>query len=157
MSELRLGHAHLKVRDLERSVAFYTRTFGLRVTEIVDGQLAFLSGTDVHHEIALQQLGASAPASLPRSVGLYHVAFEAPDKAAFARAFAVLVAAGVPVSPVDHLISWALYFDDPDGNGLELYVDTRGEPDGRALWHGENRPLTVQAIRQAGEQMEKAE
>lgn len=157
MSELRLGHAHLKVRDLERSVAFYTQTFGLRVTEIVGGQLAFLSGSDVHHEIALQQIGPSAPGPAPRSVGLYHVAFEVPNKAAFARAFDALIAAGVPVSPVDHRISWALYFDDPDGNGLELYVDTRGEPDGRTVWHGENRPLTAQVIRQAGEPRGKAE
>ncbi len=47
---------------------------------------------------------------------------------------------------VDHFISWAMYFDDPDGNGLEIYCDSRGMPDGRPLWHGENAPLEEETI-----------
>lgn len=137
----RLGHAHLKVRDLNRSITFYTRCFDLKVIELVAGQYAFLSGGDLHHEIALQALGADASNPNPYGVGLYHVAFEVPDKRTFAQAYQLLRGDGVDVAAVDHLISWAMYFDDPDGNGLEIYCDTRGEPDGAALWHGTNRRL----------------
>ncbi|MBI5667240.1 MAG: VOC family protein [Chloroflexi bacterium] len=142
----RLGHAHLKVRDLNRSTAFYTRYFNLRVIEQVAGQYAFLSGGELHHEIALQARGVNAPAQHPYGVGLYHVAFEVPDKQAFAQAYQLLRGDGVDVAAVDHLISWAMYFDDPDGNGLEIYCDTRREPDSATLWHGVNRPLPEAVI-----------
>ncbi len=141
-----LGHAHLKVRDLQRAVDFYTRFFNLKVTEMLPGHFAFLSGRAVHHEIALQQVGAQAPSPPPYGTGLYHIAFEVPDKKSFALAYKNLTDAGILVAPVDHLISWAIYFDDPDGNGLEIYVDTRREPTGRELWHGENKPLSEEKI-----------
>jgi len=144
--QTRLGHAHLKVRDLNRSVDFYTRFFDLTVVEQVSGHYAFLSGGPVHHEIALQQVGASAPAATPHGVGLYHVAFEVPDRRAFALAYRALTEAGLPVATVDHRISWAMYFDDPDGNGLEIYWDTRQEPSARRLWRGENLPLPSETI-----------
>ena len=54
--------------------------------------------------------------------------------------------AGVAVAAVNHFISWAIYFDDPDGNGLEIYWDTRHEPGGAALWHGANAPLSAATI-----------
>ncbi len=95
----------------------------------------------MHHEIALQQVGADAPPPPRVSTGLYHVAFEVPDKTSFALAYRTLTKAGVPVSAVDHLISWAIYFSDPDDNGLEIYVDTRKERGGHDLWHGQNLPL----------------
>ncbi|HYX50101.1 MAG TPA: hypothetical protein VE843_10190, partial [Ktedonobacteraceae bacterium] len=57
-----------------------------------------------------------------------------------------LRAAGITVSAVDHYISWAMYFDDPDGNGLEIYWDTRNEPGGRALWHGDNAAIEDETI-----------
>ena len=101
----------------------------------------FLSGGGFHHEIALQGLGPNAPAPDPRSVGLFHVAFEVPDRQAFAQAYQVLTSAGVPVAAVDHRISWAMYFSDPDGNGLEIYWDTRDQPSGTDLWEGTDRPL----------------
>ena len=68
------------------------------------------------------------------------MAFEVVDKATLRRAYERLKMAGVTVSAVDHLISWALYFSDPDGNGLEIYCDTRA--DGYALWQGHNRPIS---------------
>lgn len=139
--QTKIGHAHLKVRDLERAIAFYTRFFNLRLTERVGNQYAFLSGGDFHHEIALQNVGPDAPAPLPRSTGLYHVAFEVPDKRSLALAYQRLLEAGIPVATVDHLISWALYFSDPDGNGLEIYWDTRSESFGDTLWCGRNKPL----------------
>lgn len=147
----RLGHAHLKVRDLDRSVAFYTAVLGLSVTEIVAHRYAFLSGGPQHHELALQALGPNAPHPSPGTTGLYHVAFEVPDKPAFGRAYRRLAAEGVAVNLVDHFISWAMYFADPDGNGLEIYVDTRRERGGRAVWRGESRPLQPEAVLEQGD------
>ena len=141
MYTAKIGHGHLKVRNLERAVAFYTQFLGLAVTEQVGAHYAFLSSGPLHHDLALQEVGPDAPEAPARGVGLYHLAFEVPDKAAFREAYDRLISAGVPVSTVDHLISWAMYFKDPDGNGLEIYCDTRHEPTGRLLWHGENRPI----------------
>ena len=141
---MKIGHAHLKVRDLNRSLAFYTERLGLRVTERIGSNYAFLTGTEMHHEIALQNIGSSAPDAPAHGVGLYHVAFEVKSKPDFTEAYQKLTAAGVEVSAVDHRISWALYFSDPDGNGLEIYVDTRHEPDGALLWDGVNLPLPAQ-------------
>jgi len=145
-SAMRLGHAHLKIRDLDRSVSFYTRFLGLRVTEKVGSQLAFLTGGDLHHELALQEVGSGAPDPPVGGVGLYHVAFEAAGRAELASVYEALTAAGVVVLAVDHRISWALYFADPDGNGLELYWDTRGEPFGAWEWRGFSQPLTIQRL-----------
>lgn len=68
-----------------------------------------------------------------------------PDKKSFAQAYQQLIEAGIAVGPVDHRISWAMYFDDPDGNGLEIYYDTRAER-GVELWQGINEPLTSEMI-----------
>jgi catechol 2,3-dioxygenase len=141
----RIGHAHLKVRNLERALAFYTRFFDLDVVEQV-GSYAFLSGGEFHHEIALQALGDHAPLASRGTVGLYHVAFEVPDARAFAQAYQALTEAGVAVGAVDHRISWAMYFNDPDGNGLEIYWDTRHLATGASLWHGANLPLSDETI-----------
>ena len=142
----KIGHAHLKVRDLQRSIDFYTRFLGLNVTEVVGNHYAFLTGGTFHHEIALQNVGPDAPRSPARGTGLYHVAFEVPDKRSFALAYRALSEAGIPVAAVDHFISWAMYFDDPDGNGLEIYWDTREQPGGRQFWHGDNAPLEDETI-----------
>lgn len=137
----KIGHAHLKVRDLARSVEFYTRFLGMHVTEQVDRRYVFLTGGDLHHEIALQRVGVMAPGPPAEGTGLYHIAFEVPDKRSFALAYRALTQAGIYVAPVDHYISWAMYFDDPDGNGLEIYCDTRDAPGGRRLWAGDNASL----------------
>jgi len=141
-----IGHAHLKVRDLDRAIAFYTRFFSLALVERVGEQYAFLSGGGFHHEIALQNVGSGAPQPPKHGVGLYHVAFEVPDAKSFAQAYQTLAGAQVDVATVDHLISWAMYFDDPDGNGLEIYWDTRLEPGGKKLWEGINVPLPPEKI-----------
>lgn len=150
--QTKIGHAHLKVRDLDRSLAFYTRFFSLELVERVEDKYAFLTGSEVHHEIALQAVGADAPAPHALGIGLYHVAFEVPDQISFARAYQALVDAGVRVATVDHLISWAMYFDDPDGNGLEIYWDTRDQPDGMKHWRGINAPLDGEDILQVLEE-----
>lgn len=146
MYQTKIGHAHLKVRNLERAVAFYTRFFNLKVVEQVGDHYVFLSGGDFHHEVALQNVGEFAPQPPAPGVGLYHIAFEVPDRRSFALAYQTLTAAGVTVAAVDHLISWAMYFDDPDGNGLEIYWDTRNEPGGQKLWCGKNAPLPPEKL-----------
>lgn len=142
----KIGHAHLKVRDLQRAIEFYQRFLSMNLVEQVGNQYAFLSTGEFHHDIALQQVGAQAPSNPPYSVGLYHIAFEVPDKISFAKAYAALIEAGVAVAPVDHLISWAMYFDDPDGNGLEIYWDTRAIEGGEPLWRGRNVELSAEKI-----------
>lgn len=139
--QMTIGHAHLKVRDLQRATAFYTEFLGLSVTEMVGNQYAFLSDGLRHHAIALQNVGVDAPTPGRYTTGLYHIAFEVADKTDFAAALQKLRDAEVEVNPVDHLISWAMYFTDPDGNGLEIYVDTRLAPDGASLWNGINVKL----------------
>lgn len=142
MTPLKLGHVHLKVRELQRAVDFYTTAFGLRVEEQLEG-FAFLSDGQVHHAVALQALGPAAPGPDPRAVGMYHVAFEVESDEAF-RAFEQhLDGMGVRHRSVDHGIAWATYFSDPDGNGLEVYVDRRQAVDGRAKWLG---ATTVQQL-----------
>jgi catechol 2,3-dioxygenase len=145
----KIGHAHLKVRDLTRAVNFYTRFFNLKVVEQVSNHYAFLSGGDFHHEIALQNVGPNAPHPHPYGTGLYHVAFEVPDRASFAQAYKALTDADVEVALVDHLISWAMYFQDPDGNGLEIYWDTRHLHDPSLLWRGRNVALLPETVLEA--------
>jgi catechol 2,3-dioxygenase len=146
MCKTRLGHAHLKVRDLERSVDFYTRCLGLKVVERVGDQYAFLGNGDRHHELALQCVGSRAQQPASICTGLYHIAFEVPDRQSFVDAYNILTSEGVETALVDHLISWAVDFIDPDGNGVEIYWDTRREPQGQALWRGRNITLPTQRL-----------
>ncbi len=146
MYQTRIGHAHLKVRDLDHAITFYTRFFNLRLVERVGEHYAFLSGGDFHHEIALQNVGLGAPRPHDHGTGLYHVAFEVPDCHSLAEAYRALTGAGTLVAMVDHQISWALYFSDPDGNGLEIYWDRRDEPGAERLWQGHNLPLTEEQL-----------
>ena len=141
MYQTRIGHAHLFVRELERSMAFYTEYLNLKVTEQQAGRYAFLTSGAAHHELGLSARGPDAPTPAPGSIGLFHLAFDVADKRSFALAYQKLTGDGIAVSPVDHKIGWGLYFADPDGNGLEIYCDTREQPDGAALWSGQDRVL----------------
>jgi catechol 2,3-dioxygenase len=123
--ETRIGHVHLKVANLERSLAFWHGILGFEVTQRFDNQAAFLSAGGYHHHIGLntwESQGGTAPS--PRSTGLYHVAILYPDRAALGGALKRLVDAGVKLEgAADHGVSEALYLRDPDGNGVELYWD----------------------------------
>ncbi len=131
-----VGHVHLKVADLERAIDFYEQVLGLELTEHHD-RYAFLSFGERHHDVALQEIGeqAGAPAG---GVGLYHVAFEVQTAAELRSVYEALRDRGAEVSPVDHGISKALYSRDPDGNGVEVYLDTRAAND-TWTWDGRNR------------------
>jgi catechol 2,3-dioxygenase len=140
-----VGHVHLKVRELDRAVAFYTAVLGLDVTER-QGRYAFLSWGERHHDVALQAVGAGAAGPGP-GVGLYHAAFEVETGAALAAVSERLQDHQVRITPVDHGISKALYFADPDGNGLEVYLDTRERDDD--TWDGENSPFDPETLTEA--------
>ena len=123
--ETRVGHVHLKVADLDRAIAFYSGILGFDVTQRYGAQAAFLSAGGYHHHIGLNtwdSLGGSPPP--PGHTGLYHSAFLFPDRKALAQVLKRLVEAGYPLTGAsDHGVSEALYLDDPDGNGVELYRD----------------------------------
>lgn len=121
----RIGHVHLKVSDLERSIAFYRDVIGLEVTQQYGPQAAFLSAGGYHHHLGLNTWESQGGPRPPRhSVGLYHTAFLFPDRVALARAVKRVIEAGVEIEgAADHGVSEAIYLSDPDGNGIELYVD----------------------------------
>ncbi len=134
---VRIGHVHLKVADLDRALAFYCGVLGFELMQRYGTQAAFVSAGGYHHHIGLntwESKGGSPPP--PGTTGLYHVAILYPTRAALADALYRLVQAGVPLQGAsDHGVSEALYLSDPDGNGIELYVDRPKEqwprtPDG---------------------------
>jgi len=122
----RVGHVVLKVRRLERAVPFYRDVLGLREVARLGRRMVFFTATGAnHHDLALLEVGDGAPAPPPEGVGLYHVALKIGDRLDDLRAAkAHLEAHGVPIVGLsDHRVSQSIYLTDPDGNGLELYVD----------------------------------
>jgi catechol 2,3-dioxygenase len=136
-SATRIGHIHLKVADLERALTFYRDLLGFTVTSRFGPQAAFLSAGGYHHHIGLNtwQSKGMPPAS-KRGVGLFHTAIVLPTRRDLALLVKRLQDAGYPLTGMaDHLVSEAVYLDDPDGNGVELYWDRPREswsflPDG---------------------------
>jgi catechol 2,3-dioxygenase len=123
--EVRIGHVHLKVADLDRALRFYCGVLGFEIMQRIDSSAAFISAGGYHHHIGLntwESLGGSPPPS--GSTGLYHLAILYPTRAELAGALRRLIAAKVPLDGVsDHGVSEALYLRDPDENGVELYWD----------------------------------
>jgi catechol 2,3-dioxygenase len=126
---VRIGHVHLRVADIERSLAFYRDVLGFEVTQRYGTEAVFLSAGGSHHHIGLntwESKGGRAPA--PGTTGLFHVAILYPTRAALADALRRLQRAGVSLDgAADHGVSEALYLRDPDGNGVELYCDRARE------------------------------
>lgn len=122
---VKIGHVHLKVADLQRSLAFYQGVLGFSVTQRYGSQAVFLSAGGYHHHIGLntwESAGGQPPP--PGSTGLYHVAILYPVRAALAVAVRRVLASGIELEGVaDHGVSEAVYLRDPDGNGVELYWD----------------------------------
>jgi catechol 2,3-dioxygenase len=146
-----IGHVHLKVAELERALAFYCGVLGFEVTQLYGEQAAFISAGGYHHHIGLNtwySLGGSPPPS--RSTGLFHVAILYPSRAELADALRRLQAAGIPLTGAsDHGVSEALYLNDPDQNGVELYWDRPPDawprtPDGQLQMF--TRPLDLESL-----------
>jgi catechol 2,3-dioxygenase len=140
-SQVRIGHVHLKVADLERSLAFYRDVLGLSITQRYGSQAAFLSAGGYHHHIGLNTWESAGGRPPPHgTTGLYHIAILYPTRADLADALRRVLQAGLPLEGAsDHGVSEAVYLRDPDGNGVELYRDRpadqwpRGKDGGLAM------------------------
>ena len=123
--DVRIGHVHLKVADLDRALSFYRDVLGFELTQRYGRQAAFVSAGGYHHHIGLntwESEGGTPPP--PGTTGLYHMAIVYPTRAELADALRRLVKGGIPLEGAsDHGVSEALYLRDPDGNGVELYWD----------------------------------
>ena len=123
--QTQIGHIHLKVSDLNRALEFYKDLLGFELTQMYGDQAAFISAGGYHHHIGLNTWHSkgAAPAA-PQSPGLYHTAILYPTRKDLAVIFKRLVEAKYPITGAsDHGVSEAIYLDDPDGNGVELYWD----------------------------------
>jgi len=149
--DVRIGHVHLKVADLDRALAFYCGVLGFALTQRYGQQAAFISAGGYHHHIGLntwESQGGSPPPT--GSTGLYHLAILYPSRAGLADALLRLKHAGIPLDGAsDHGVSEALYLSDPDKNGVELYWDRPQEQWPRAADGGLNmytRPLDLDGL-----------
>jgi catechol 2,3-dioxygenase len=147
-----IGHVHLKVSDIDRSLGFYRDILGFDVMQRMDDQAAFLSAGGYHHHLGLntwESRDAGPPP--PGHTGLYHVAIRYPDSAALGHALQRLVEASWPIDgATDHGVSEAIYLRDPDGNGVEIYRDRPEDewprpPDGGGVAMV-SKPLDLQAL-----------
>jgi catechol 2,3-dioxygenase len=152
----RIGHVHLKVADLDRSLGFYCGVLGFQLMQKLGPSAAFISAGGYHHHIGLntwESAGGSPPP--PNTTGLYHLAILYPTRADLANALLRLVQADIPLDGAsDHGVSEALYLRDPDDNGVELYWDRPPEDwphtsDGQLAMY--TRRLDIEALlRSAG-------
>ena len=150
-TQTRIGHVHLKVADLDRSLKFYRDRLGFEVTLFYGEQAAFLSAGGYHHHIALNTWNSKDSPPAPKNLPvLYHTAFVYPEKRDLAQILKRIVAAEYPLTGAsDHGVSEAIYLDDPDGNGVELYWDRPQKewpqkPDGTLDMY--TRPLDLQRL-----------
>ena len=150
-SQVCIGHVHLKVSDLERSLRFYCDVLGFVLMQRWGKEAAFVSAGGYHHHIGLntwESLGGSPPP--PGSTGIFHVAILYPSRASLGDALRRLIDAEIPLDGAsDHGVSEALYLRDPDGIGLELYCDKPETewprtPDGNVAMY--TRPLDLEAL-----------
>jgi len=124
-SKTRIGHIHLKVADLKRALDFYCGLLGFGITTIYGDEAAFISAGGYHHHIGLNTWYSKDGSNADkRSVGLFHTAIVYPTKKDLAEIYNRLKIAQYPLTGFsDHGVSYAIYLDDPDGNGVALYWD----------------------------------
>lgn len=121
----RIGHVHLKVSDLERSLQFYRDLLGFEVQQHYGDSAVFISAGGYHHHIGLNTWYSKAASPAPiKSAGLFHTAILYPTRKDLAIILKRLIEAKYPLTGAsDHGVSEAIYLDDPDKNGVELYWD----------------------------------
>jgi catechol 2,3-dioxygenase len=148
---VRIGHVHLKVANIERSLGFYCGVLGFELTQRYGSGAAFISAGGYHHHIGLntwESLGGAPPPA--GTTGLFHLAILYPSRATLANALRRLLNAGISLDGAsDHGVSEALYLRDPDQNGVELYWDRPQTtwprtPDGSLAMF--TRPLDLKAL-----------
>ncbi len=126
-----LGHVNIYVRNAELSQKWYEDILGLHTYDFIPGRAAFMSANlDESHEVALMQVGDDAPGVQPGGVGLNHMAWRVDSLDTLKEFYGRLKEKGVESKPADHGISLGIYFNDPDGNGIEVYYETP-----RAQWY----------------------
>lgn len=123
--QTRIGHIHLKVSDLDKALAFYHDLLGFEIMQRYGTQAVFISAGGYHHHIGLNTwYSKNAPPAPQKAAGLFHTAILYPTRRDLAVALKRLIDAGYPLTGAsDHGVSEAIYLDDPDGNGVELYWD----------------------------------
>jgi catechol 2,3-dioxygenase len=124
-AQTRIGHVHLKVADLERSLSFYRDILGFKEMQRYGDGAVFISAGGYHHHIGLNTwYSKNAPPAPTRAAGLFHTAILYPTRKDLAQILKRLIEAKYPLTGAsDHGVSEALYLDDPDSNGVELYWD----------------------------------
>lgn len=124
-AQTRIGHVHLKVSNIERSLSFYKGLLGFEIVTTYGDQAVFISAGGYHHHIGLNTWHSKdAPPARREGVGLYHTAILYPTRKDLATIYERLKTANYPTTGAsDHGVSEALYLNDPDGNGVELYWD----------------------------------
>lgn len=129
--ETRIGHVHLKVSNLEKALSFYHGILGFEITQKIGDSAVFLSAGGYHHHIGLNTWHSKdATPAAQRSVGLFHTAILYPTRKDLAKILHRLLEKDYPLTgSADHGVSEAIYLNDPDGNGVELYYDRP-----RKLW-----------------------
>jgi catechol 2,3-dioxygenase len=137
-AQTRIGHVHLKVSSLERSLDFYVGLLGFELTTTYGDQAAFISAGGYHHHIGLNTWHSKGAPSAPvNGVGLYHTAILYPTRKDLATIYDRLWKANYPLTGAsDHGVSEALYLNDPDNNGVELYWD---RPKDRWTYHPDGK------------------
>ncbi len=124
-TETKVGHIHLTVSNLEQSVAFYRDLLGFEISARYGDSAVFLSAGGYHHHIGLNTWAGNGASRAPSGhTGMYHVAFLYPSRLELAKVLKRLMNEKYPLDgSADHGVSEAVYLRDPDGNGVELYVD----------------------------------
>jgi catechol 2,3-dioxygenase len=142
-----IGHVHLKVADLDRSLGFWRDVLGFDLQQRMGDQAAFVSAGNYHHHLGLNTWESKGGSPPPRgSTGLYHVAIRYPDRRSLADALRRVLEAGIPIEGAsDHGVSEAIYLRDPDDNGVELYRD-RPEEEWPRPADGEGVAMTLQPL-----------
>lgn len=123
--DTRIGHVHLKVSNLQRSLDFYCGLLGFELMQTYGEDAAFISAGGYHHHIGLNTWYSKDAGPAPiHSAGLFHTAILYPERKDLAEALRRLRNANYPLTGAsDHGVSEALYLNDPDRNGVELYWD----------------------------------
>jgi len=124
-AQTHIGHVHLKVGDIERSLKFYVDLLGFSITQRYGDSVVFVSAGGYHHHIGLNTWHSkNASPALINNAGLYHLAIVYPTREDLAIAVQRLIEANYPLTgAADHGVSEAVYLNDPDRNGVELYWD----------------------------------